>query len=153
MRIRSIAAGGLIVLMTTSCGGGGTTERDIVNSLNDTLNAAAQSAAGDWGGLTGIASGANTIRIDFRLQQGANGQVSGTGTMKEANAPSAVPITVSGTYQRPTLTLTIDGMVYESLPVKGSFQGSYTSVAGILAPLTLTAPGYSREFSLLLQEK
>jgi hypothetical protein len=153
MRSISIAAGALIVLMTTSCGGGGTTERDIVNSLNNTLNEIAQSAAGDWGGLTGIASGSNTIRLDFRLQAGVNGQVSGTGTMKEANAPSAVPITVSGTYQRPTLTLTIDGMVYESRQVKGAFQGDYTSVAGILAPLTLTAPGYSREFSLLLQEK
>lgn len=152
MRRMSIAAGTLIALMTTSCGGG-TTEQDIVNSLNNTLNEAARSAAGDWGGLTGIASGSNTIRLDFRLQEGVNGQVSGTGTMKEANAPSAVPITVSGTYQRPTLTLTIDGMVYESRQVKGAFQGDYTSVAGILAPLTLTAPAYSRELSILLQEK
>ncbi len=153
MRGMSIAAGILIVLMSTSCGGGGTTERDIVNSLNNTLNEQARSAAGDWGGLTGIASGSNTIRLDFRLQEGVNGQVNGTGTMKEANAPSALPITVSGTYQRPTLTLTIDGMVYESRQVKGSFQGDYTSVAGILAPLTLTATGYSRELSILLQEK
>lgn len=153
MRSISIAAGALIVLTTTSCGGGGTTERDIVNSLNNTLNEMARSAAGDWGGLTGIASGSNTIRLDFRLQEGVNGQVSGTGTMKEANAPSAVPITVSGTYQRPTLTLTIDGMVYESRQVKGAFKVDYTSVAGVLAPLTLTAPGYSRDLSILLQEK
>jgi hypothetical protein len=152
MRSLSIAAGALIVLMSTSCGGGGNggwpTEQDISNSLETTL----RSVAGDW---TGVAYGPNpnALRLEFKLQEGANGQVSGTGTMKEEGAPAAVPITVTGTFQRPVLTLAFDGMVYESRQVKGAIQGSYTTVGGIVAPLTLTAPGYSREISILLQEK
>lgn len=147
MRRLSIAAGALIALINTSCGGGGggPTAQDIDNSLEATL----RSVAGDW---TGIASVPNAIRLDFKLQEGANGQVSGTGTMKEGNAASAVPITVSGTFQRPMLTLSFDGIVYESRQVKGVAQGSYTTVGGIATTLTLTAPGYSRDVAILLQE-
>jgi hypothetical protein len=142
----SIATGALVVLMSTSCGGGGPTEQDINNSLDATL----RSVAGDW---TGIANVPNSIRLDFKLVEGANGQVSGTGTMKEESAPSAVPITVTGTFQRPILTLTFDGIVYESHQVKGVAQGSYTTVGGIGTTLALTAPGYAREVPILLQEK
>lgn len=144
----STAAGTLLALMTISCGGGGygPTEQDINNSLEVTL----QSVAGDW---TGVSNEPNAIRLEFRLQEGTTGQVSGTGSMKEANASTAVPVTVSGTFQRPTLTLAFDGMVYESRQVKGTVQGPYTTVGGIATKLTLTAPGYSREISLLLQEK
>lgn len=72
--------------------------------------------------------------------------------MKE-NAPSAVPITVAGTFQRPVLTLAFDGMVYESHQVKGVAQGSYTTVGGIGTTLILTAPGYTRDVTMFLQEK
>lgn len=146
MRSMSIVAGALIVLMNTSCGGGGPTEQDINNSLEATL----RSVAGEWSGVT---APPNAIRLDFRLQEGANGQLSGTGTLKEESAPSAVPITVSGTFQRPVLTLSFEGMVYESRQVKGVAHGSYTTVGGIGTTLTLTAPGYSREIAILLQEK
>lgn len=146
MRSRSIVAGALIVLMNTSCGGGGPTERDINNSLEGTL----RSVAGEWSGVTGAP---NAIRLEFSLQEASNGQVSGTGTMKEESAASALPITVLGTFQRPVLTLAFDGMVYESRQVKGTVHGSYTSVGGIGTTLTLTAPGYSRETTILLQEK
>lgn len=145
MRRVSIAAAALIVLITTSCGGG-PTEQDINNSLDATL----RSVAGDW---TGVANGPNGIQLNFRLQEASNGQVSGTGTMKEDNAPAAVPITVTGTFQRPVLTLAFDGMVYESHQVKGAAQGSYTTVGGIATTLTLTGPGYSRDVAILLQEK
>lgn len=84
---------------------------------------------------------------------GAHSQVAGTGSMKEENAASAVPITVTGTFQRPVLTLAFDGMVYESQQVKGAAQGSYTTVGGIGTTLSLTAPGYSREVAILLQEE
>jgi len=144
MRSMSIAAGALVMLMITSCGGG-PTEKEINNSLENTL----QSVAGDW---TGSSSAPNAIHVDFKLVEGANGQVSGTGTMKEDNAPSAVPITVTGTFQRPMLTLVFDGMVYESHPVKGAVQDSYTSVAGVWMKVTLTAPD-SREILILLHEK
>lgn len=146
MRSVSIAAGVLLVLLTTSCGGGGPTEQDINNSLEDTL----RSVAGNW---TGVANVPNTIRLEFKLVEGSNGQVSGTGTMKEENAAAAVPITVSGTFQRPTLTLAFEGIVYEAHQVKGTAQGTYTTVGGIGTTLSLTAPGYSRDVAILLQEK
>jgi hypothetical protein len=142
----SIAAGALVVLMSTSCGGGGPTEQDINNSLESTL----RSVAGDW---IAVSNAPNAIRLEFRLQEGSNGQVSGTGTMKEDSATAAVPITVTGTFQRPALTLVFDGIVYESHQARGVAQGSYTTVGGIGTTLTLTAPGYSREVAILLQEK
>lgn len=146
MRYMSIAVGALVVLMNTSCGGAWPTAQDIDNSLEADL----RSVAGDW---TGIVNGPNAIHLEFRVQEASNGQVSGTGTMKEESAPSAVPITVSGTFQRPMLMLVFDGMVYESHQVKGAAQGSYTTVGGIGTTLTLTAPGYSRDVTILLQEK
>ena len=147
MRSMSIAAAALVVLMSASCGGGSDpTEREISNSLENTL----RSVSGEW---TGVVNGPNGIRLEFRLQEAGNGQVSGTGTMKEESTPTAVPITVSGTFSRPLLTLAFDGMVYESRPVKGTARGTYTTVGGIGAPLMLTAPGYARALSILLQEK
>jgi hypothetical protein len=147
MRRLSIAAGLMMALLTASCGGGsGPTEQDINNSLNATL----QSVAGDW---IGIVNGPNAIRLEFRLQEGSNGQVSGTGTMKEESATVSVPITVTGTFQRPALTLAFDGMVYEGRQVKGAAQGNYTTVGGVGTTLAMTAPGYTRDVQILLQEK
>lgn len=148
MRGVPCAAWALLVLMTTSCGGGGygPTEQDISNSLETTL----RSVAGDW---TGISAPPNTIQLAFTLQEASNGQVSGTGTMRETNASSLVPVTVSGTFQRPTLTLAFDGMVIESRQVRGTAQGAYTTVGGISTKLIVTAPGYDREIAILLQEK
>ena len=146
MRSMSIAAAALVVLMSASCGGGGPTEREITNSLEDTL----RSVSGEW---IGIVNGPNAMRLEFRLQEASNGQVTGSGSMKEDSAAAAVPITVSGTFNRPLLTLVFDGMVVETRQVKGAVQGSYTTVGGIGAPLTITAPGYARELAILLQEK
>jgi hypothetical protein len=148
MRRVTIACWTLLVVMTTACGGGGygPSEQDINNSLEATL----QSVAGDW---TGLSNEPNLLRLDFTLQEGSNGQVSGTGTMSEANAAFAVPITVTGTFQRPTLTLTFSGMVFESRQVNGTALGTYTTVGGIATTLTLTAPGYARDIAILLQEK
>lgn len=151
MRSMSIAAGALLALMNTSCGGGGgVSVRPTGQDIDASLQATLRSVAGDWIGIT---NGPNAIRLEFRLQEGSNGQVSGTGTMKEESAPAAVPITVSGTFQRPLLTLAFDGIVYESHQAQGALQGSYTTVGGIGTTLTLTAPGYSREVAIVLQEK
>jgi len=151
MRCMSIAAAALLVLMNTSCGGGGGgLGGPTAQEINESLQATLRSVAGDW---TGMANAPNAIRLEFRLQEGSNGQVSGTGIMKEANAAFAVPITVSDTFQRPTLTLAFEGMVYEMHQVKAVAQGSYTTVGGIGTTLTLTAPGYTRELAILLQEK
>ncbi len=148
-RVRILSSGllAIIALITSSCGGGGPSGRDIDNSLEATLH----SVAGGWVGLS--TSPPNAIRLEFQLQEGLNGQVSGAGTMKEDSTPAPVPITVSGTFQRPVLALIIDGIVVESRPVKGVVQGNYVTVGGIGATLKLTAQGYARDVPILLQEK
>lgn len=128
-------------LVATACGG--PTAEDIDNDLERQL----RSVAGPWTGASAM------LTLDFQLQEGAGNAVSGSGTMKEAAAADPVPITVTGTFQRPQLSLTISGMRYEGRPVQGTFQGSYTSVGGISAPLQLTATGYSRDVTILLQER
>ena len=121
----------------------GPTGEDIDRELERRL----RSVAGPWAGTS------PTLTLDFTLQEGAGSAVSGSGTMKEAAAPGTVPINVSGTFQRPHLSLTISGMTFEGRAVQGTFQGSYTTVGGISAPLRLTAPGYSRDVTILLQER
>ena len=125
----------------------GPTEEDINNSLEQTL----QSVNGNWTGTSTNPSGAPTL--SFSLNQAANGSLTGSGTMKETSAPSAVPITITGTFQRPVLTLTFNGMVYESTAVQGTFQGNYSTVGGVLSDLQLTGTGYSKKIVVLLQER
>jgi len=122
------------------------TEQDIKDSLEATL----RSVTGDW---RGTSTGENPIVLEFRLQEGNNGQVTGTGTMKEARAASAVPITISGTYRRPVLVLTLSGLLYEGQQVQGTVQGEYTSVAGIATNLQLMGLNYSKAVGILLQEQ
>ncbi len=121
-------------------------EQDIRDSLEETL----RSVTGDW---RGTSTGENPIALEFRLQEGNNGQVSGTGSMKEARAASAVPITVSGTFRRPVLTLTFSGLLYEGQQVQGTAQGEYTTVGGISTTLQLTGQNYSKAMVILLQEQ
>jgi hypothetical protein len=131
----------LLALTLAACIG--PTEDDVENELERQL----RSVAGPWAGVS------TTLTLDFQLQEGAGNAVSGSGTMKETAAASAVPITVTGTFQRAQLSLTFSGMTFEGRAVQGTFQGSYTSVGGISAPLHLTAPGYSRDVTILLQER
>jgi hypothetical protein len=125
-----------LTLATAACGG--PTGEDIDNELEKQL----QSVAGPWIGAS------QSLTLSFQLQEGAGGAVSGSGTMKET-----APITVTGTFQRPQLSLTFSGMTFEGRAVQGTFQGSYTTVGGISAPLQLTgAGGYSKNVVILLQE-
>jgi len=144
----SIAACALMALMSTSCGGGGgwPDQQDIENSLNEKL----RSVAGGW---TGIVNPPNGINLDFTLQEGSGGQVTGSGTMKEENAAATVPITITGTFQRPVLTLTLNGMVYEGHQVQGTATGNYTTVGGIGTTLMLSGTGYAKDLPILLLEK
>ncbi len=130
----------ILTLATAACL---PTDDDIENELEKQL----QSVAGPWGGVS------PTLTLDFQLQEGAGNAVSGSGTMKETAAPGTVPITVTGTFQRPQLSLTISGMTFEGRAVQGTFQGSYTTVGGISGPLHLTGTGYSKDVTILLQER
>lgn len=116
---------------------------DIENELERQIS----SVAGPWEGTS------PSLTLSFQLQEGAGGAVSGSGTMKETAASGTVPITVTGTYQRPQLSLTISGMNFEGRAVQGTFGGSYTTVGGISAPLRLTGTGYTRDVTILLQER
>jgi hypothetical protein len=131
----------LVVALAGACGG--PTGDDIENDLERQL----RSVAGPWTGTSAA------LTLDFQLQQGAGNAVSGSGTMKETAAAGTVPITVTGTFQRPQLSLTFTGMTFEGRAVQGTFQGSYTTAGGISAPLQLTATGYSRDITVLLQER
>jgi len=111
------------------------------------IEAALQSVAGPWSGTS------QTLTLDFQLQQGTGNAVSGSGTMKEAAAASSVPITVTGTFQRPQLSLTFSGMTFEGRAVQGTFTGNYKTVGGINGPLQLRATGYSKDVTILLQER
>jgi hypothetical protein len=133
----------LLVLTLAAGACGGPTGEDIEDELEREL----RSVAGAWAGTS------TTLTLDFQLQEGSGNAVSGSGTMKEAAAPGAVPITVTGTFQRPQLSVTISGMTFEGRAVQGTFQGSYTTVGGISAPLHLTATGYSKDVAILLQER
>lgn len=134
----------LLLALTLAAGAcGGPTGEDIENDLEQEL----RSVAGAWAGSS------PALTLEFQLQEGTGNTVSGSGTMKEAAAPGTVPITVTGTFGRPQLSLTISGMTFEGRTVQGTFQGSYTSAGGISAPLHLTATGYSRDVTVLLQER
>ncbi|HEY0153093.1 MAG TPA: hypothetical protein VGB92_13905 [Longimicrobium sp.] len=129
-----------LTLTTGACG-------DSTGGIDNDLERELSSVAGPWTGVS------PELTLDFQLQEGAGNAVSGSGTMKEAAAASAVPITIAGTFQRPQLSLTISGMTFEGRAVQATFQGSYTTVGGISAPLQLTATGYSRNVNILLQER
>ena len=120
--------------------------------IDQSLETVLRSVEGPWRGLQITASG-NPLTLEFSLTQQTNGQLQGSGTMKESNTASPLPITVAGTFQRPTLVLTFGGMVYEGRAVTGTFRGDYTTVGGISDSLRLTAEGYERAIPMLLQER
>ncbi|MDQ3418392.1 MAG: hypothetical protein M3541_06360 [Acidobacteriota bacterium] len=132
----------------TACTYTGPTGPEIEDALRQQTEEAVRSAAGPWSGdvLGGI------LKLDFSLTQAPDGRLQGTGTMREGQAGSPVPITVSGTYQRPNLSLTFTGMVFEGRDVVGTFEGSYTSLSGVMSTLRLTAEGYTRSLFLWLSE-
>lgn len=138
----------LLVLVAAVASGCSTspTERDIESALELQL----RSAAGPWTGLS------PALTLSFQLAEGANGALTGTGTMREAAAGSPlVPITVSGSYQRPNLVLVFTGMMRNGQSVRGNFSGQYTSVGGVSSTLMLSGVNgstYSEQIAMLLQE-
>lgn len=137
----------LLALAVAAAACAGPTQKDFEKELEKQL----RSVAGPWAGIS------PTLTLDFELHESEAGNtVSGSGTMKEAAAPAGTlphAIHVTGTYQRPQLSLTIMGMSFEGRVVQGTFQGSYTSAGGISAPLRLTGTGYSKDVVILLQER
>jgi hypothetical protein len=104
-----------------------------------------RSVAGQWHGTS------LDLGLTFDLQEGGTA-VSGEGTMTEEGLTNDSRYTVSGTYQRPQLTLTFTGMVYQGRVVEGSFQCNYNSLGGCGGTLHLKGTNYSKDMGLLLQE-
>jgi hypothetical protein len=90
------------------------------------------------------------LTLAFDLQE-AGTAVSGAGTITESGVTHGSRYTVSGTYQRPQLTLTFTGMVYQGRTVEGSFQGNY-EIGGVQGTLHAKGDDYTKDISLLLQE-
>jgi hypothetical protein len=132
-----------LLVVTLAAGACLPTGEDIENELEATL----QSVAGPWSGTS------PTLTLEFQLQQGSDNKVSGSGTMKEAGVAAAVPITVTGAFNRPQILLNFEGMNYEGRAVQGMFTGSYTSVGGISGPLHLLGASYAKDVTILLQER
>ena len=109
------------------------------------VDAMTRSVAGQWHGVS------VDLGLTFDLEQ-VGTAVSGGGTMTEEGRTNDSRYTVSGTYQRPQLTLTFTGMVYQGRVVEGSFQGNYNSLGGCGGTLHLKGTDYSKDIGLLLQE-
>lgn len=134
----------LLVILLATAGCLWPTDEDIDNEQERVL----RSVAGPWVGVS------PTLTLNFQLTEGTGNTVSGSGTMKETAAASSVPITVIGTFERPFLSLNFSGMSFEGrTAVQGAFSGGYTSTGGISGPLHLTATGYSKDVTILLQEQ
>jgi hypothetical protein len=130
-----------------ACAYAGPTAPEIEAELARQTEDAIRSAAGPW---SGWASG-GSVRLEFTLTESSDGRLQGTGMMREAQAV-AVPITLTGTYNRPHLSLMFTGMVYEGRVVVGTFADAYTSLGGVYGTLRLAAEGYERSLSLSLHE-
>ena len=122
---------------------------EIEDTLRRETEETLRSATGPW---RGVASGSSVVRFEFSLTDRPDGQLQGTGTIREADAAGPVPITVAGTYNRPNLSLTFTGMVYEGRAVVGTFVASYDSAIGVNGTLTLTGADYAKSLPLFLQE-
>lgn len=136
------------LLAVTACACSGPTSPTINEALAQQTEEAVRSAAGPW---WGTASG-GVLRFTFSLTEAPDGRLQGTGTMRELNVAEAVPITVSGTYRRPNLSLTFTGIVYEGREASATFTAEYTSFGTVVGPLTLAGEGYSRTLSFTLVE-
>ena len=130
-----------------ACNAAGPLSPSVEETLNRQIEETLRSAHGPWWGRTN-----GGLRLEFLVTQASDGQLRGTGTMRPAEGVPPVPIAVSGRYDRPNLSLTFTGMVYENREVIGAVAVTYTQFAGFLCPLTLTADNYERTLSLFLQE-
>ena len=94
--------------------------------------------------------------LSMRITEGARGQLSGAGTIRDARDSTTVPFSASVSYTRPDFTLSIDAFAWKGRQVRGTFRSRYTSFMGMSGELVLEglagAPFVER-FPLLLQEQ
>ena len=134
---------GILSLVLLSCGVG-PTEDDV----NEFLEQALQSVNGGWTGMIDN----NQATLAFTLTQGANGAVTGNGTMQHVSSTNPSPITITGTFQRPVLSLTFNGMLYEGTTVQGVMQGNYTTIGGVSTTIRMTGTNFDKTRPILIQE-
>lgn len=143
---RPLSLGALAVLAACSVW---PTGEDIERGLEAQL----QSVAGSWSAVHVTGDGSPpALTMSFRLAEAAGGQVTGAGGMQERGQAALGTVVVDGSFTRPDLSLSFDGMTYEGRSVRGTFHGRYVTAAGVADTLVLTAAGYTRRLPMLLQE-
>ena len=138
----------ITLLLLTSCAPTGPTAKDFEQAIEQQDQEAVRSAGGPWWGT----ASAGVLRLTFSLTEAPDGRLQGTGTMRELNVAEAIPITVSGTYRQPDLSLTFTGIVYEGREASATFAAAYTSAGGVAGPLRLAGEGDSRTLSFTARE-
>lgn len=148
LRYLPVALGTLLFCLP-GCGGFPTfpTQEELEEELERAEENRLRAVDGDWTGF-GLP---NSVSIRFRLVQNGQ-QVIGNGWYVDANGSNSYPITVTGTFMRPTLSLSFVGIMFQGLSVTGQFVADYESSGGIYAPLRLVGEGVSTQFELFLQE-
>jgi hypothetical protein len=131
-----------------ACGPTFPSGEDIEQALEDEK----ASVEGPWGGFALLAQGENTITFRFSLRQLSGGRVEGNGTTKEFNAQNPVPILVTGTFERPMLSLTFSNMIYENRALAGELRDNYGGISVGSSGMRLTGDGYTRTIPVQLSE-
>jgi len=120
-------------------------EEEVAQAYRAQLDALAASVAGPWRGGTSVG-----FALAFDLQQ-AGTAVSGGGTITENGVTHEARYTVSGTYQRPKLTLTFTGGL-SGAGRRGRLPGRLQLGWGTLGAAPPKAAEYSKDIEIGLYE-
>jgi hypothetical protein len=118
------------------------TQDDIEAELDRELS----SVTGSWSG----AGTQSAVTVTFQLDQSGTA-VQGSGTFQETPASAVLPITVTGTFERPTLSLSLSAFEIAGATVTGTLSGDYVTVAGLFTTIQITG-GPGGAIPILLQE-
>lgn len=140
VRTQFIAA----LLTLTACIPPGTPTDD---DFDEYFREQAASVAGTWRGRS-IGRDIDVLTLELNLRQTGTA-VTGAGMMQERGIAGTRPVTITGSYNRPSATLTIGGIQFEGRAVTGMLRASNT--IGILADtLVLTGENYERKLAVFL---
>ncbi len=142
----TLLARAALLAALSGCAGGSFLNGPDSKYFDDLTENAVRSVTGAWH-ATSV-----PVTMEFALSEAAGGQVTGSGTMVDVAAANSVPITITGSYVKPTLSLKFEGIVYKGNPVSGTFEGKYESFQGIGSTLRVTSAGGVVVIDLLLQE-
>lgn len=133
----------LALLTAAACSSPFPTAPEIDAALNSAIEDEMRSVGGPWYASAGVSG---STRLVYALSQAPDGRLQGEGTFMEAGGP-AMPITVAGTYRRPSVSLTFSGIVYQGRNVNASLDFTNAAFAANGA-LKLVADGYATSLTV-----